>query len=62
MDREQRGIGRAEDRAQADGTVTPKERKHLNRMQDRASHGIHRQKHDRQHKHAPGAAASVSGK
>jgi len=48
LDKEQAAIGKAEVRAKADGTVTAKERRHLNKMQDRASHDIHKQKHDKQ--------------
>lgn len=48
LEKEQAVINRAEDKAKADGTVTTQERKRLHRMQDRASHDIHRQKHDRQ--------------
>jgi len=48
LDKEQAAIGKAEDRAKADGTVTAKERRHLNKMQNRASHDIHKQKHDKQ--------------
>ena len=35
-------------RARADGRVTPGERRHIEREQDRASRDIHREKHDRQ--------------
>ena len=45
---EQARINTAEARAKADGTVTKGERKHLHRMQDRASKHIHHQKHDAQ--------------
>lgn len=48
LEKEQSAIGKAEDKAKADGTVTAKERRHLNKMQNRASHDIHHQKHDRQ--------------
>lgn len=46
--REQKAIGKVEDKAKADGTVTPRERRRLERMQDRASRDTYRQKHDRQ--------------
>ncbi len=52
LEHQQAHIGRAEARARADGTVTRAERAHLHRLQDRASHDIHRQKHDAQQ--APG--------
>ena len=45
---EQARINTAEARAKADGTVTKGERKHLHRMQDRASKHIRHQKHDAQ--------------
>ena len=35
-------------KAKADGVVTAKERRHMHRMQDRASKNIHHQKHDAQ--------------
>lgn len=56
LEREQAAIHKAEDKAKADGSVTAKERRHLAHMQDRASHDIHHQKHDRQH--MPGAASA----
>jgi hypothetical protein len=55
LDREQAAIQRTEHRAKADGVVTAKERKHLTKMQNRASKDIAQQKHDRQKK--PRAAA-----
>jgi hypothetical protein len=58
LNREQRAVERAEERAKADGTVTAKERRRLERKQDLASRDIYRQKHDRQRAHRPGAAAS----
>lgn len=41
-------IEKAEARAKADGTVTAQERKHMGQMQNRESHAIAQQKHDRQ--------------
>ena len=46
--KQQARINTAEANAKADGTVTKGERKHLRRMQDRASKNIHHQKHDAQ--------------
>jgi|CXWL01.1.fsa_nt_gi uncharacterized membrane protein YebE (DUF533 family) len=60
LQREQKGIARAEANAKADGTVTPQERKRLHKMQDAAGQDIRHQKHDMQK--MPGAAASASGK
>lgn len=48
LEREQAAIGKAEDRAKSDGTVTKKERARLHHLQDHASRDIRRQKHDRQ--------------
>ena len=45
---EQRIIKHKEKRAAADGVVTQKEQKHLDRMQDMASKDIKKQKHDEQ--------------
>jgi hypothetical protein len=45
---DQRKIQRAENRAQADGKVTAKEKAKLEHMQDKASADIARQKHDGQ--------------
>jgi opacity protein-like surface antigen len=59
LEREQAAINRTENKAKADGTVTPQERKKIHLMQDRASKDIHHQKHDAQHK--PGAGASGAG-
>lgn len=44
----QNRIQRAENKAQADGLVTQGEAKKINHLQSHASHGIYRQKHDRQ--------------
>lgn len=41
-------IDKVEDKAKADGVVTGKERAHLERMQDKESKAIYRQKHDGQ--------------
>lgn len=48
LEHEQRVIGRAENRAKADGTVTAQERRRLHRAQNQASRDVRRQKHDRQ--------------
>jgi hypothetical protein len=48
LDKEQELIGKAEDKAKADGTVTNKERLAIHRMQKRASRDTARQMHDRQ--------------
>ena len=48
LETQQARINTAEAKAKADGTVTKGERKHLHRMQDRASKNIHHQKHDAQ--------------
>jgi len=45
---EQRGIRRMERHARADGVVTPREGRRLERAQDRASRHINQQRHDRQ--------------
>ncbi len=63
LERQQKGVARAEARAKADGTVTAAERKRLHRMQDGTSKRIHRQKHDRQKKlppSGPGTGAKTS--
>ena len=60
LEREQKHIAVAEQKAKADGTVTTAERKKIHHMQDAASKDIHRQKHDRQH--LPGASAAGTGK
>lgn len=49
LEKEQGHIQAAEARAKSDGKVTARERRHLTRMQDRASRDIRRQKHDAQH-------------
>lgn len=48
LDKQQARVAGAEANAKADGTVTKKERRHLHRMQNRASTDIHAQKHDAQ--------------
>jgi len=48
LERHQTGIGKMEDKAKADGTVTKKERAHLHHAQNNESQRIHRHKHDRQ--------------
>ena len=48
LDKQQGRVAGAEANAKADGTVTGKERRHLHRMQIRASANIHAQKHDAQ--------------
>ncbi len=52
---EQRMIKKAEHRAEADGTVTGKEKARLENMQDKASKDIYRQKHDGQDRPDPAA-------
>lgn len=53
LEREQKRVAVAEQKAKADGTVTAAERKKLHHMQDHASKDIRHQKHDGQH--MPGA-------
>lgn len=48
LEKEQAVINKAEANAKSDGKVTKRERRHLDKMQDRASHDIHKQKHDKQ--------------
>ena len=48
LDKQQARVAGAEANAKADGTVTKTERRHLHRMQNRASADIHAQKHDAQ--------------
>ena len=48
LEKEQAVVNQAEANAKADGTVTKHERRRLQRLQDRASKDIHRQKHDAQ--------------
>lgn len=63
LERQQKGVARAEAHAKADGTVTPRERKRLHNMQDGTSKRIYKQKHDRQKKmpaSGPGTGANTS--
>ena len=48
LDKQQARVAGAEANAKSDGVVTPKERKHLAHMQNRASKNIRAQKHDAQ--------------
>ena len=48
LDKQQARVAMAESNAKSDGVVTGKERRHLHRMQNRASANIHAQKHDAQ--------------
>jgi methionine-rich copper-binding protein CopC len=48
LEEEQAAVNKAETHAKADGKVTKGERRHLHRMQNRASRDIHAQKHDAQ--------------
>jgi hypothetical protein len=48
LEKEQAAVGKAEANAKADGKVTRKERHRIVRLQDKASHDIHAQKHDAQ--------------
>jgi hypothetical protein len=48
LNKEQKAIAKAEANAQADGKVTQAERRHLHKMQDKASADIRHQKHDAQ--------------
>ena len=61
LQREQRGIAKAETKAEADGKVTVAERQKLNHMQNHASRHIHRQKQDAQHA-ATGTTAGATAK
>ncbi|MCG3187381.1 MAG: hypothetical protein IOMNBAOH_01992 [Rhodocyclaceae bacterium] len=49
LERGQARIQAMEGRAEADGTVTPQERRRLHQAQDTQSRHIYREKHDRQH-------------
>jgi len=55
LNRNQKKIQRTENRMEADGEVTGAEKAKLERMQDRASKRIYRQKHDRQDTNQSGA-------
>jgi hypothetical protein len=48
LEKDQAGINQAEAHAKADGRVTEAERRHLHKLQNRASREIHAQKHDAQ--------------
>jgi len=48
LEREQKHVAVAEEKAKSDGTVTAKERARLHRMQNGASRDIRHQKHDAQ--------------
>lgn len=48
LERHQDRVGKMEDKAKADGTVTKKERAAIHHAQNNESQRIHRQKHDRQ--------------
>jgi len=48
LERQQARTDKAEAKAAADGKVTKKEARHIDRMQDRDSRHIRRQKHDAQ--------------
>jgi len=48
LERQQSAIRSAEARAKADGYVSPREAARIDRMQDRASRSIHREKNDAQ--------------
>jgi hypothetical protein len=50
MDAQQARITRMEHRVEADGKVTGQEARRMERAQDKASHRIALQKHDRQHR------------
>lgn len=49
LERRQERIEKMEDKAKADGTVTPQERKRLHHAQNQESRRIHHERHDRQH-------------
>ena len=49
LEKGQDRLQRKEDRAKADGVVTPQERKNLQRAENKQSERIYREKHDRQH-------------
>ena len=48
LERQEGRIDKAEGKAAADGHVSKQEARHINRMQNRESRRIHRQKHDAQ--------------
>lgn len=47
LERRQERVETMEDKAKADGTVTPQERKRLHHAQNRESWRIHHERHDR---------------
>lgn len=49
MEHQEARVDKAEAKAGANGKVSKKEAAHINRMQNRESRRIHRQKHDAQH-------------
>lgn len=49
LEKGQDRLQRKEDRAKADGVVTPQERRNLQRAENRQSERIYQEKHDRQH-------------
>jgi len=49
LEKGQERIEKMEDKAKADGKVTPKERERIQHMQNQESKKIYREKHDRQH-------------
>ena len=49
LEKGQERMQKMEDKAKADGKVTPKEREHLQHAQNQESKKIAREKHDRQH-------------
>lgn len=50
LERGEKRIERMEERAKADGKVTPQERKRLHRAENVESRRIYREKHDKQHR------------
>lgn len=48
LQKNQQRIQKMENRAKADGKITPEERRRIERAQDKQSHGIHRESTDRQ--------------
>lgn len=48
LEKGQARVQSMEDKAKADGKVTAKERKRINKAEDKQSRRIHRQKHDKQ--------------
>lgn len=50
LERGEQRIERMEEKAKADGKVTPQERERLQRAENKQSRRIHREKHDAQHR------------